>query len=287
MVLFLASILLPSLLIAQTGKPVIKFTPLQTEGIGIEESRLIETLVQSYLSDIGEVINYFDAAAGDTDPFSSPADVLDSWAKAPDYVLSGEISLDQDSRIFSLHLHNTGTGNTGSFTAVYRSSGELLLKARSLLESAFVAGGLEGSPSEKQRDSAAAVRENLGERQILGTWRGETGIEIIHLHREGRGVAVFSSGAQMVLSWVIDNGTLKIQQVSPNSERFYHPLPYEIARQAAEGSGPMAWELSLSEEGTVLRGLRINTALRLEGNRVVEFIPDGDIRKVEWTRGAH
>ncbi|MDR1899668.1 MAG: hypothetical protein LBQ55_06650, partial [Treponema sp.] len=106
------------------------------------------------------------------------------------------------------------------------------------------------------------------------------------LQRGGRGVAVFSSGAQMVLSWVIDNNTLRIQQISPNSERFYHPLPYETARQAAEGSEPMVWELSLFEGGTVLRGLRINTALRLEGNRVVEFIPNGDIRKVEWTRAA-
>jgi hypothetical protein len=88
----------------------------------------------------------------------------------------------------------------------------------------------------------------------------------------------------MVLSWAVDDNILTIRQVSPNSERFYHPLPYEIARQAAEGSEPVLWELSLFKGGTVLRGLRINTALRIEGNRVVEFIPGGDIRKVEWTR---
>jgi hypothetical protein len=286
-VLILVSLLLPGLLAAQTGRPVIKFTPLQMEGIGIEESRLIETLIQSYLSDIGEVINYFDTTIGGKDPFSTPVNILDSWAKIPDYVLSGSISLDRDNRIFSLYLHNTGTGDTGSFTAVYRSSGELLLKARSLLESAFTAGGLEGSRSEKRQDPDAAVREILSERQIPGTWRGEVGIEMIRLQRGGRGVAVFSSGAQMVLSWVVDDNTLKVQQLSPNSERFYHPLPYETARQAAEGSGPMVWELSLFEGGTVLRGLRISTALRIEGNRVVEFISEGDIRKVEWTKGTH
>jgi hypothetical protein len=285
-VLLLASFLLPCLLIAQTGKPVIKFTPLQAEGIGVEESRLVETLIRSYLADIGEVISYFDAVM-EEDPFAASAGIPDSWPRAPDYVFSGSIALDQDGRIFSLRLHNTGTGETGSFTAVYRSPGELLLKARSLLESAFAAGGSERprEPPEGERNAAGTVRENIGEQQILGTWRGETGIEMVRLQRGGRGVAVFSSGAQMVLSWIIDDNTLKIQQVSPNSERFYHPLPYEIARQAVEGSEPVVWELSLFERGTVLRGPRINTALRLEGNRVVEFIPGGDIRKVEWTRG--
>jgi hypothetical protein len=276
--LLLASFLLPCLLIAQTGKPVIKFTPLKTEGIDVEESRFIETLIWSYLSDMGEVIRSLDAAMEEDDPFSAPVNV-------PDYVLSGNIVPDREGRIFSLQLYNTGTGETGSFTVVYRTPGELLLKARSLLESAFASGGSESpqSPFEQGQDSSGTIRENLSEKHILGTWRGETGIEVIRLQRGGRGVVVFSSGAQMVLSWIVDNGILKVQQVSPNSERFYHPIPYEIARQAAEGSEPMIWELSLSEGG-ILRGLRINTALRLEGDRVVEFIPGGDIRKVEWAR---
>ncbi|MDR1617570.1 MAG: hypothetical protein LBS06_00820 [Treponema sp.] len=285
-VLLAASLLLPCLLTAQTGRPVIKFTLLQAEGIGIEESRLVETLIRSYLADIGEVITYFDAVA-EEDPFSASVNISDSWPGVPDYIFSGNIALDQDGRIFSLRLHNTGTGETGSFTAVYRSSGELLLKARSLLESAFAAGGSERpKPPEGGWDSAGMARETIGARQIPGTWRGETGIEMVRLQRGGRGVAVFSSGAQMLLSWVIDNNTLKIRQISPNSERFFHPLPYDIARQAAEGSEPVVWELSLYEGGMVLRGLRINTALLIEENRVVEFIPGGDIQKVEWTRGS-
>ncbi|MDR1898561.1 MAG: hypothetical protein LBQ55_00975, partial [Treponema sp.] len=216
--LLLASVLLSGLLIAQTNKPVIKFTSFQIEGIDIEESRLMETLIQSYLSDIGEVIDYFDVTMGETDPFSTSVNALDAWSGVPDYILSGRISLDHNDRVFALHLHNTRTGETGSFTAVYRTSGELLLKARSLLESAFAAGGLEGPGPAKQRDSDGVVPETLGEGQVPGTWRGEAGIEMIRLQRGGRGVAVFSSGAQMVLSWVIDNNTLRIQQISPNSE---------------------------------------------------------------------
>jgi hypothetical protein len=110
---------------------------------------------------------------------------------------------------------------------------------------------------------------------------------MIRLQRDGRGVAVFSSGVQMVLSYVIEHNILRVWQISPNSERFYYPLPYDTARELAAGAEPMAWELSLYSRGTVLGGIKIATGVQLEGNRVVKLLPGGDIREVEWTRGAH
>jgi hypothetical protein len=263
----------------EEAKPVIKLNPLFIEGIGIEESRLIESLIQSYLSDIGEVINYFDATLS-PDPFRAAGeDALNSWTRIPDYTVTGTIHLDRDSRIFLLELSNTKTGETHSFTSIYKTTGELALKARSILESAFAAGGNE---EEKNRDTDP---EPLSETNIVGTWRGETGIEMIRLQRGGRGVAVFSSGAQMVLSYAIENNTLRIWQISPNSERFYYPLPYDAAQALAAGAEPMTWELSLYRGGTVLRGVKISTGLQFEGNQVANLLPGGDVRKVEWVKG--
>jgi hypothetical protein len=269
-----------SLAAAQEAKPVIKLNPLFIQGIGLEESRLIESLIQSYLSDIGEVINYFDASLA-SDPFANSGKVLDSWTRIPDYTVTGTIHLERDSRIFLLELLNTKTGETYSFTSIYKTTGELALKTRSVLETAFAAGGFENG--EKPAELPGPINENL----IVGTWRGETGIEMIRLQRGGRGVAVFSSGAQMVLSYLIEDKTLRVWQVSPNSEWFYYPLPYETAQALAAGAEPMTWEMSLYADGTVLRGIKIATGVQLEGNKALKLLPGGDIREVEWTRGGH
>jgi hypothetical protein len=278
--LALFSVFVLPVLGAQENKPVIRLNPLFIQGIGTEESRLIESLIQSYLSDIGEVINYFDASLA-PDPFENSEKALDSWTRIPDYTVTGAIHLEQDSRIFSLELLNTKTGETYSFTSIYKTTGELVLKARSILETAFAAGGLEGG------EKAAALPGPISESQIMGTWRGEAGIEMIRLQQGGKGVAVFSSGAQMVLSYVIDGKTLRIWQVSPNSEWFFYPLPYETAQALAAGAEPMTWELSLYSGGITLRGIKIATGVQLEGNQVLKLLPGGDIREVEWTRGGH
>jgi hypothetical protein len=276
----LFSALLSTPLRAQENKLVIKLNPLFIEGIGVEESRLIESLIQSYLSDMGEVINYFDAAL-DPNSFPNAGNALDSWTRIPDYTVTGTIHMERDSRIFALEFLNTRTGQTWSFTSIYKSTGELALKARSILESAFAAGGFEDGKKPE------AVPEPISEGRIVGTWRGEPGIEMIRLQRGGRGVAVFSSGAQMVLSYSIEGSTLRVWQVSPNSERFYYPQPYEIARELAAGAEPMSWELSLYRGGTALGGVKITTGAQLEGGRLVKLLPGGDIREVEWTRGGH
>jgi hypothetical protein len=265
---------------AQENKPLIKLNPLFIEGIGLEESRLIESLILSYLADMGELINYFDTSVPEKS-FAPANPSPESWPRLPDYTVTGTIHLERDSRIFSLELLNTKTGETSSFTSIYKTTGELALKARSILESAFAAGELENGKKPE------TLPELISESRIIGSWRGETGIEMIRLQPGGRGVAVFSSGAQMVLSYVIENDTLRVWQISPNSERFYYPLPYEAARELSAGAEPMTWELSLYSRGTVLEGIKIATGVQLEGGRVLNLLPGGDIRKVEWTKVNH
>jgi hypothetical protein len=273
--------ILPCILNAQESKLVIQLNPFFIEGIGQEESLLIESLVEDYLSDIGEVISLLHArpenygAARRTDTIRGQA------ARPPDYTISGNIRLEQDGPVFLLEITNTRTGERISFTSVYKSTGELALKARSVLESAFSAGNLEAA--QKTEMKAEALNEN----RIVGAWKGEPGIEIIRLQRGSRGVAIFSSGAQMVLSYTIENNVLKITQISPNSERFYYPLPQEIARQLAADADPITWELSLYQQGTVLKGVRLGTAARMENGMVAELLPAGDVREITWTKAGH
>jgi hypothetical protein len=128
-----------------------------------------------------------------------------------------------------------------------------------------------------------AVSERLTEADISGTWRGDEGIEMVRLQRGGRGIAIFSSGAQMNLTYSIENNILRVVQSSPNTERYYHPVPYEVARQLAERAEPMRWELLLYENGALLKGIKVATAVLYEGNTILELFP-GSYREAEWNK---
>ena len=244
---------LPFFVTAQESKPVFRFSPFYTQGIGIEETRFIESLVESYLSDLGTTVNYFDNS------FPSAS---------PDYVISGSIYLDRDLRIFTLEIYNSATKETSRSTTVHKTTSDLALKARSLVENAVKLKPLPGIMARTDE-----TPEPINENSVSGTWRGESGIEMIRLQQGGRGIAFFSSGAQMTLSYVIEDNILKVRQNSPNSDRFYYPLPYDVAKKLSLEADPMCWELLLYSGGSYLKGVKISTEANIMGNELVELVP--------------
>ena len=282
----IAAFIIPTLAGAQEAKPVIRFSPFYTNGIGIEETRFIESLIQSYLTDVGDVVNYFDNSLPSNISSNGRA-FPDAWLKAPDYVVSGSIYLDKDSRIFTLEIHNTNTGDTSRSTTIHKTSSDLVLKARSLVDSIIdrpvqLARGTARGETDQEKTE---IPERITENNILGIWRGESGIEMIRLQQGGRGIAFFSSGAQMNLSYFIENNILKIKQNSPNLELYYYPLPFGVAKQLSAEAEPMAWELLLYSGGSFLKGVKISTEAKVDGNSLVELLP-GSSSDTLWVRSG-
>jgi hypothetical protein len=247
----------PCLAGGQEHKPVIELVPFTFQDIDPEEARIIESLIRSYISDRGGVIP--DRSAGDA---------------VPDYSVSGRVTQEQDNRVFVLTITRPGSGERTDYTSAHKTTGDLVLRARSLVEAAF--SGESALPAEDRA-------EPLAEHNILGTWQGDAGIELIHLQRNGAGTAVLSSGALMRLTYTIEGNTLKVVQNSPNTERFYHPLPYGVAKRLAAEAEPMRWEFLLFNRGTLLKGIKIATAVRYAGDTVLELLP-GAARDAEWVR---
>jgi hypothetical protein len=269
---------------AEENKPVIGFAPFTIEGISAEEARIIESLIHSYITGLGEVIRSFDASlmmipASETDEAYIAASGM---TRPPDYTLSGSINLDQDNRILMLEIRKPGTGERLNYQSVHKTTSELVLKVKSLVEAAFSAGTFSAG-TESPRE---AVPELLTETGILGTWRGDAGVELVRLQRGGSGIAILSSGAQMALEYTIEDNTLKVSQRSPNTERFYHPLPYGVAKQLAAQAEPMRWELLLYGGGTSLRGIKTATAVRYERDTIIELLPAA-AREAEWVKTSH
>ncbi|MDR1909979.1 MAG: hypothetical protein LBQ35_08725 [Spirochaetaceae bacterium] len=258
-------------------------------GLGQEEARIIEALLESYLSGRGTLVR--SAAVPEEPqeeiPEETPDDVDETGggvSAAPpetlDYSLSFVIREEEAGRVLEMQVENLRTGELARYTGVYRSTGELALRARGMMETAFAPARNQGA-GEGPGFSPASSRVYPTERGILGAWRGDRGIAMIRFFPQGRGMALFLSGVQMELSWRIEEGILLVDQVSPNHERYYHPAPYDEARRLVREAEPMHWELALFEGGSVLRGIR----------RAIGAHPGGDAeagiageQETEWTR---
>jgi hypothetical protein len=258
-----------------SSQVVIELMPLVVEGLGPEEARFISALVQSYVADIGEIMWGYDSSSEETDKADRNVMTIGE-TRQPDFILSGSITVDQESRILALKVVRVETGETVYHTSNHKTTTDLTLKVRSLVEAVFSAG-LNGTFHED------ASPETMTEGKILGTWRGDAGVEIVRLQRGGRGIAVLSSGAQMNLVYKVENNTLRIFQISQNTERFYHPMPFTIARELSARAEPWQYELFLYEDGTTLRGIKIFTDVVYEDARIIKLLP-GSVREAEWTK---
>jgi hypothetical protein len=290
---FLVSTLGFARLGADDANPLIELMPFAIDGLGPEEARFISALIHSYVTDIGEVAPRYEPAPGEPgDPEETgdgepggPEDVGDGGLRTadaerePDFILYGSITVDHDSRILALKVIKTETGETVYHSSSHRTTTDLTLKVRSLVEAVF-ATGLHNAFSEELR------QETLSEAKIVGTWRGDAGVEIVRLQRGGAGIAILSSGAQMNLIYRIENNTLRIFQISQNTERFYHPMPFAIARELSVRAEPWQYEFSLYEDGAALRGIKIFTDVVYDDVRIIELLP-GSVREAEWTKAGN
>jgi len=264
---------IPFLAKAQEARPVIRFTPFASQGISNEETRFIESLIQSYVSDAGELVFNYDYIPPDA--YLSGGGLLSgSWNKTPDYILSGSISLERNTRVFTLEIRNTRTNEITKSTTEHKTAGDLTLRSRSIVESIINFPVLTETESAASIEAERETPQIITENSIAGTWRGEPGIEIIRFQPGGRGTAFFSSGAQMSLSYAIEGRTLKIWQNSPNVERFYYPNPPEIARLLSEQAEPMRWEFMLFSGGNRLRGTKTSTEIRVSQNGTAELLSE-------------
>jgi hypothetical protein len=198
--------------------------------------------------------------------------------RKPDFILSGSIAVDQDNLILALKVTRVETGEAVYHISTHKTTTDLTLKVRSLVEAVFSAGLNEAFDEKVQP-------ELMTESKILGTWRGDTGVEIVRLQRGGTGIAILSSGAQMNLIHRIENNALRIFQISKNTERFYHPMPYTIARELSVRAEPWQYEFSLYEDGMTLRGVKIFTDVVYDETRIIELRP-GAVREAEWTKAS-
>jgi len=266
---------------AQDQRPVIALLRFEALGVSENETRTIENLIQSYVSefqdlrmvsqtDRDKVLIEQEFASSLNDP-----EKLGNLLSA-NYLMTGSVGAIGDDRVLSLDVIKVSSGEKKSISEIFKSIGELALGTRKMTLRIL-------DRDDPSQISIATKKQALSVEDILGTWKGDKGIEVVRISRGGKAIAILSSSAQMELAWKIEGAELSLQQSSQNSTKFYHPVPYKIALELTTKAKPMRWTFSLYSDGMVLKGSKISSAVSYDGDRLLEII-HGAVREAEWTR---
>jgi hypothetical protein len=254
---------------AQDEKPVLKIYPLEAEGTSLEDARLLESLIHAYFSKHKDIAIVLLSDAEVSEPVSAPT---------PNYFVKSRLRPDESGYIFEIIIDDNASRELSRQTVKYKSTKDIALNMPNIVNTAF-----EWRGSMEKTLVAPDTEELVNSDKILGLWNGDKGIKLVRILPNGRAFAFFMSGANMMLSYKIENNKLIIMQVSPNNENFYYPLPLTIAKVLAKEAEPMRWELMLYENESLLKGDIIETTVESEDYEKI-VIRHNTVREVEWSR---
>jgi hypothetical protein len=281
---------------ADDERSLVRFVPFALNNINPADGKLIESLILSYVSQMDGISVYVDPEfiVEETEiPALTDADEPDTVTNIPDspdysvrliknddvplFVFTGSISREDERYVLVLDLDNLESHENTRQTLFYKTTSEMALKARSIVEDYF----------QKTKKPEAEDDENpilMMFTEMSGTWHGSDGIELLRFSNTGNAMVYFTSGGSMELKWKIEDNAMNLVQVSPNNFRYYYPLPSDAAQKLAALAEPMQWKMYLYKNGRVLRGICVSTIAESDGNGDIKNVIYGSIKRTEWTK---
>ncbi|MCX7656758.1 hypothetical protein [Treponema sp. J25] len=263
------------------SKPIMVILPFSAVTEYQEETKTLEKLIAAYVIQEGQFTLALPGETGEVpktqgESLDSPSDrsQLESLFSAQ-YIITGSVGKLGNKVILTLERIKLSDGQKITVSGRYATFEELLSHLSPLLEQLVWI-------EKKASPSGSETKEPITEELLIGSWWGDRGIEMVRLFSGGKGQAILTSGAKMELSYSIQPQGVKIWQSSPNQDRFYHPVPYKVAQQLVDIARPMEWEFTIYEGGK-LKGIKRATAVRYEGETIIEVI-HGSVREAEWTK---
>jgi len=133
-------------------------------------------------------------------------------------------------------------------------------------------------------EDASWIAKQVSMGDIVGTWKGDKGVESVRIKSDGTAVANLGGLNSMRLSIVIDNGRVIVRQDEPNSPKLYlNSFPYSLAVKVAELARPMRWVFSLSRDKKMLQGIKETSFFQIENGRILST-DNSYSRSAAWIR---
>lgn len=302
-----ASLLLVSYGFGQTRQAIVRIAPFTGTGIASSEASMLEKLVGSYVVEL-KTFRVIDAQGQDSalretemalglgsSPASEPPLIAD-------YIVSGTIGKIGDIFVFSLDNTRVSSGEKLSVSDTAQSISDIVLRSRNLTWTLFGAKPLPADAgTNKQPDTSIpssvalkAIETVAIEPQsifraptisdLLGTWRGDKGLETIRLFPNATALAILSGGGTLKLRVSISEDIIEIAQDQPNDVAMYRAasVSLDLARRIAAEARPMRWLYTLSADGTTLSGTKESIAISGSGDTL--WVDNDYVRSASWVR---
>jgi hypothetical protein len=240
---------------------------------------------------------------------------------AADYILSANAQAAGGLIVFTMDLTKVSSGEKRNVAKASTSVNDLILSLRGLTSSLFdkaqpaqalapgaspapvlgaqapqgqppaqgspgpQAAGPLAAPSPAVQAAAPAFLASPSLAALAGTWGGDKGVDRISLFRDGRGMAILSSGNSMKVKASISGSSVIIVQDQPSSAEFYKSAGMDLktARAVAAQARPWRWVFSLTEDRATLIGTKESVFVKMDAKGAVS-VDNNFIREARWTR---
>jgi len=286
---------------SQSAAKILRIHPFTGDGLTASEAVAAQNLVTSY------VVEYRNFRVIDADgqelalkeaetaiQLGIPRDIS---PLAADYILSANALSAGGLIVFTMDLTKVTTGEKRSVSKPASSVNDLILSLRGLTNSLFEANQA-GAPANQaaaestaqgqapvvaQAASAMVAAPKIS--MIVGSWKGDKGVDRVSIFRDGRGIVILSSGVSMRVKASVSDSSIIIAQDQANSPDFYRSsgLDLKAARAISAQARPWRWIFSLSESQKDLIGVKESVFVKLDNAGAVT-VDNNYVREASWSR---
>ncbi len=281
---------------SQSRQAVLRINPFTASGIVESEVSMLERLIVSYIAELRQ-FRIIDAKGQEmalTETESALKLGTTTAAALPmtaDYIVSGALGKIGDVFIITLENTKVSSGEKISVSDTSLSISEIVKRSKDLTMSLFgktpslkpVQGSISASVPTAINEP---VREKPMAADLVGTWRGDKGLETVRIFANGSGLAVLSGGGTLKLKIAVTDDTIEVMQDQPNTPSMFRTgtVTLDMARKLTEEARPMRWVFKLTENGQRLLGIK--ESVSISGSGQAMQIDNTYTRDSSWAKVA-
>jgi len=300
--LALMVLMLGTIVFGQSRQPVLRISPFTGSGVDSSEAAMLERLINSYIGEL-KLFRVIDAKGQElalTETESALSLGGTTTASIPltaDFIVSGMLGKIDELYVFTLENTKVSSGEKLSVSDTASSVSDIVLKARNLTRSLFgkqepiVTAGIipattkaPETVSENSQSDGIAIFKSPAISNLIGTWKGDKGLENVRLLPNGTGIAILSGGGTMKVRISINSDLIIISQDQPNDVTMYKSasVSFDLARKIANQARPMRWIFTLSPDGLHLAGTKESVSISGDGTTLK--VDNSYQRAADWVR---
>jgi hypothetical protein len=121
---------------------------------------------------------------------------------------------------------------------------------------------------------------------VAGSWSGDKGLDRVSIFKDGRGIAVLSTGKSLRIKASVSGSNIIVVQDQPSFPELYRSngIDLKAAREIAAKARPWRWVFSLAEGRNELVGTKESVFVKMDAGSKEVVVDNNYVREARWTR---